>query len=310
MLYKNTKKLEEVSVTGVVRVAESADADDVKNAVGDLDNVAVEMTAMETGEEMSKVAGKVSAVFMTDTVGISKDKSKGKSQSASNRYKTIFKKALTSDYMLNIKAENIGKLKDYMTSKDEEKRFDAMLEAMRNAEIAADSVVYKYVSRAAERNTDESYAAAKAYLRAAVENFAEREYVNVKGIEREEYLQKVKPEDRNAIRALLLYMAVNGENISSSGIDALLEVQKLAISSDESASTGTINELLYGLNGLISRIISDPVSVSENEMQQAKRAFTLKHDAIGSFAIGRMIENTKNSTKISAASIRSLLQAA
>ena len=145
---------------------------------------------------------------MKNTSGISKDKSDRSKASAKKRYEISYKKALNSDYILNIDADKIKSLKEFM-KEGGEVNFDKMKETLEKAQIAQDSVVYKYVELASEVNTPESYASAKAYLRAAVENYLERQYLSAVGRKRSDYINSVGVSDRNAIRGLLLYMALN-----------------------------------------------------------------------------------------------------
>lgn len=300
--------LESYSIIPVVKIdGDEITSDDVAKAVGGLSNAAVEISKMNTGDEFEKVPGKVVTVFMKDTSLAQKNKLKGgKRIGAAKRYQSTYKRALTSDYKLDIKVSDILHLKDFMSAKPQKADFTALKKAMKQAGIAQNSVVYQYVMRSEEINTDESYASAKAYLRASVENFLEREYIEVKGIGKDLYIKDVSISDRNAVRALLLYMAVNGEELSSEKISGLISEQKLAMSGEEK----TISELLQEVNPLINEIIADPVSVSEEKMPQARKAFALMHDSIAGFAFDRMIENTKNGAKISTAAVKGFLQAA
>jgi hypothetical protein len=302
------KELEEKAITAVMRFSEEASKNDIVKAVNKLSisNIAIEMPEMKEGDELSEIRGKVSALFLKDTKGLSKDKNARQTRNADKRYNAAYNRALHSDYMLNIAAKNISMLKEYMSAKAEEKKFDEMISAMDRAGITADSVVYQYVMDRKAENTQESYAAAKGYLRAAVENYLEREYVKVKEIAKEAYIKGVRVSERNVMRALMLYMAVNGEEITAENIKAIFESQKLALGAEERSMT----ELMEEVNGLINEITKDPLNAPSEKKEEAKRAFTLMNDSIAGLAIDRMIENTKTGANLSITAVKGFLQAA
>ncbi|MCL2144219.1 MAG: hypothetical protein FWH43_01800, partial [Endomicrobia bacterium] len=309
------------SITAVVTVEGESTAVDVERAVGRFSNIAVEMAGMDNGDELVSVQGRVVTAFMRDTTGVSKDKSRVKS--SAGRYKTTYDRAFKtvaagaddvykykyeSEYILNgLDLNNIGLLRDFMTQKpDKGINFKGMTEALKAAGIREDSVAYKYAADMEETGTEESYASAKAYIRAAVEKYLEKEYAGMKGVDIGYYLDNVNVSDRKTIRSLMLYMAVNGQKLDSATISELLSVQKLAMSGEERK----ISELLAEAGSLINEILSDPLSVSPEKMDEAKRAFTLVNDSMSGFAVAKMINNVKNGTKISASTVRSMLQAA
>jgi hypothetical protein len=318
LIAANEKLLSDAAITAVVRVKGKGKSMNAKieRAVGSLTNVALEMDSMESGEELERVQGKIVTLFLNNTSKLSKDTSRiSKIKSVLKIFNSIYNSALSSDYILNIDPKNIKFLKAYMSVVDGETvDFEGMIKALDDAGIAKDSVLYQYVLNRSENNTAESFASAKAHLRASVENYLEREYVKTLGTGTETetmkqtYFKKVDVSDRNAIRALLIYMAVNGEDaINETAIKDILAAQRVLLSGEDK----NIAELRADMNELINEIMDDPINASPSKIDDAKKAFTVLNDMVATFAsLDNMLNNAKNSALMSASAVKGFLTAA
>ncbi|MDR2427236.1 MAG: hypothetical protein LBD46_08700 [Endomicrobium sp.] len=305
MLSANKKLLEAEGITGVIRFEKKYGEEERKEMIDKSVNetIAIEMPEMTKGKREGKTVSVAFAAKIKSDKTIGR-RERGESKSAVERYNVAHKSGLKSNYILNIEAKNIEKLKEYMTSK-EEKNFEGMLEALKKAGIGGENVMCQYILQRAKENTAESYAEAKGYLRGSVENYLEREYIKYIKVKGETY-KKVGVGDRKAIRSLLLYLSINGEEINESTIKAIFEQQRASMEGEDSS----IRELMEEVNGLINEIVKDPFSVSAEKKGEAKRAVTLIGDSIAGLVTDTMIENAKTGAKISASAVRQILQAA
>ena len=329
--------------TCIVKIdGEKVSNKEVKQKVGDFDDfvkgygdlpLAVEIEGISSGNELKSLQGRITAAFMKNTSGISKDKSDRSKASAKKRYEISYKKALKSDYSLNIKADKIKDLTKYMkgeeiefegmTIEDALKEFDKMKTVLGKAGIDSSAVVYQYAEFAYRyakiasedknaNNADkiakmaENYASAKAYLRAAVENYLERQYLSAVGTERSKYINSVGISDRNAIRGLLLHIALNEDALSADKVKNLLEEeeQKLLLGGDK-----TLSALRTESNKLINKILADPFEGKE-DISKAKQALTVVSESIASSGIDKAMEAFKDGTFASTQTIKQILSAA
>jgi hypothetical protein len=317
MISEYADVMSSAKITGVVVVGGKNTAADVENAVGKLSNIALEMKAMERGDELLPAQGRAKTIFFENTKGLSKDASrisesdeKDAAKKIAKIYNSAYKRALSSEYTLKIDSKNIEALKPFMSLESGGKAgFEELKNAMDKAGIAADSVVYRYVMQSSKDNTPESLAAAKAYLRASVENSLEREYIAMLGTTKDRYYQNVAVSDINALRALLIYLAVNGEKIDAGEINAIMNLQREYLSGDSRSIAALRAD--PELNAFINEIMADPINASGNRVENAKRALTVLNDSIAGFAsIDNLMKNAKDGALMSASAVRGLLTAA
>ncbi|MDR1940826.1 MAG: MFS transporter [Endomicrobium sp.] len=306
----NAHALKAAKVTPVIRI-ENATASNIENALRDLDGVAVEFNSMETGDELLGVQGKITAAFMSNTGGISKDKSRvSKINSPAKRYASTYKKALSSDFILELDASKIKDLKEFMMFDERPADFEAMKAALIKAGVKKDSVAYQYVELQSAANQAESYAAAKAYLRAAVENYLERAYLQaVDNNKKSLYDKNVIINDRDAIRSLLLNMAVNGKELTKESIKEILVLQNAALSQENS----TLMALKAQYAPLVNEIMSDPFALSsQDKTSNAEKAFAIiSSDAsFSAYAFDRAVEDMKTGSSTASKAVISILSAA
>jgi hypothetical protein len=317
--------------TRIVKISgEKISAKDIKNALdeaGDYEGspLAVEIEGISSGDELTLAQGRIVAAFMKNTSGISKDKSDKTKMKAQKRYETSYRKSLNSDYTLNIDSDKIQGLKEFIKPISEAEAsmfadaqrgaamFETMISALKLAGIREDSVAYQYVAGSAKENTAQSYASAKAYLRAAVENYLERQYLSAvgrTGTDKNDYVSGVVISDRNAIRSLMLYMALNGEDMSSDKIKALLDEQRTLLDGNK-----TLFELKNDNNPFINEILADPFADDSKEKAQekkaqAKQALTVVSESAAASGINKAMETFKDGAFASTQTIKQILSAA
>jgi hypothetical protein len=216
----------------------------------------------------------------------------------------------------------IHKLREFMSqeaSEDAEVRkqnFDRIFTVLKEIGVSENSALHNYLTAMIEKDgsvTEENYESARGYLRGAVEKCLEIQYMRAFDVSADVYYgKKVSMSDRNAIRGLLLYMAVNGDGadlFDSKGINELLAVQRGLLRHE----TGSMTQLRIASNELINEILSDPLAVGGKEkVERVKKAFAVFTDdsIIPILGIDRVIEQAKRGTLVSVSAIRSVLAAA
>jgi hypothetical protein len=301
--------------TPVIKIGargESVTPERVKQTLGNIENAAVEIQGIITGEELTAVQGQIVLAWLHNTSGISKDKSRAKS--ASKKMGAAYKGALTSDYITDMKVAEIAGLRTVMSEQASEDgavragQFASMLNALEKAGVSANSVLYNYAADMQKDGSVESYESARGYLRGAVEKFLETQYVKALDVTADIYNKKVNINDRNAARGLLLYMAVNGESLDGRLINELLKNQRELLNSE----SGTLTELRTAANVLINEILENPlaadISANKDKVADVKKAFTVLTDSFASsFGLEKAVEGARKGTMLSVGTMRVIL---
>ena len=305
--------------TPVIKIGEKGERispEKVQKALGNLENAAVEIEGISTGDELTKVQGRIVLAWLHTSAGVAKDKSRA--GSAKKKLGSAYKSALSSDYLSNMNAAAIKELVKFMAQEafadagKREKQFEDLLEALKKAGIEENSALYNYILDMKNEASVENYESARGYLRGAVEKYLETLYMESLGAAGKLYRKKISISDRNALRGLLLHLAVNGEVLgSSSDIQNMLDGQRELLKSE----TGTLAQLRADSNEVINSILEDPLktygSDDKENIAKAKKAFAVLTDmAASGFAFEKAVESAKQGTIVSAGVIRSMLAAA
>ncbi|MDR1195224.1 MAG: hypothetical protein LBL00_01970 [Endomicrobium sp.] len=196
------ERLENAGIFPVIKIEKGANAQTIVFALEGLENAAVEINSIQTGDELSLSQNKISTVFLKNTAGISKDISNIrnlKQNKALKVYNAALEIARKSDFLPE-EITDPKALEPYASADNfENKDFASMKAALKAAGLSGENMLVKY----AETSEDsvEGYAAAKAYIKAAIEKYYEfnENEKQRKLTEEKPSIQKVLPSLSNII---------------------------------------------------------------------------------------------------------------
>jgi hypothetical protein len=165
------KRFQAAAIMPVVKIIKNANAQFIKSSLNPLNETALEISSVRSGDELSPSQDRLSTVFLRNTSAIDKDKSDIsdlKENKLLKIYNSVLKTARKSK-LSKTNIDNIGNLEKYADPENfQDKDFQGLKSALKSSGISKYSPLLSYIDLSDE--SPEGYAAAKAYIKALIEN--------------------------------------------------------------------------------------------------------------------------------------------